>query len=140
MSQAVRGSIVDQPDGKNVTEWCKREECWNRIQALTIELPRNLETVLIQLEKPVNREANGPAAGVAPESLLRPPSEVTTIPAETWLKISRWARETGNLSPWQRSLAYSLGKLTSRGANPSDKQATQGVKILEEARRLGFTA
>jgi hypothetical protein len=60
------------------------------------------------------------------------------VPAETWFALSHWARETSSLQPWQRSLAYSLGRLVGRGAVPSEKQAKQGVVILDEALALGF--
>jgi len=30
------------------------------------------------------------------------------VPAGTWFAVSNWAKETGNLQSWQRSLAYSL--------------------------------
>jgi hypothetical protein len=40
--------------------------------------------------------------------------------------------------PWQRSLAFSLGKLASQNKAPTPKQAAQGLKIIVEAERLGF--
>ncbi len=52
--------------------------------------------------------------------------------------LSLWAKETNNLLPWQRSLAFSLGKLVNRGKTPSSKQSEHGLKILKEAKRLGF--
>ncbi len=46
----------------------------------------------------------------------------------------------GNRKPaaWQRGLAFSLGRLAGREAEPSAKQAKQGVLILDEALALGF--
>ena len=54
------------------------------------------------------------------------------------MALSSWAKETGNLQSWERSLAFNLGKLARQGRTPSRKQATQGKRILDEARRLGF--
>jgi len=52
--------------------------------------------------------------------------------------LARWAKETSNLQPWQRSLAFSLGRLAANSKSPSYKQANQGMKILQEAEQLGF--
>jgi hypothetical protein len=60
------------------------------------------------------------------------------VPAEIWFALSHWARETSNLQGWQRSLAFSLGRLASQSRQPSRKQAVQAQAILEEAARLGF--
>ena len=64
--------------------------------------------------------------------------KVAKVPAETWFRISKWAKETNNLMPWQRGLAFSLGQLAGRKREPSRKQATHGFKILKEAAKLGF--
>ena len=63
---------------------------------------------------------------------------VTSISGDDWFALSQWAKQTSNLQSWQRSLAFSLGRLLKSGAMPSRKQANQGALILAEARRLGF--
>jgi hypothetical protein len=71
------------------------------------------------------------------DALIR---EVAGYPPEMWFAIAKWAKETNTLQGWQRALAFSLGRLLSNGKGPSVKQATQGSKILAEAKRLGFRA
>lgn len=34
----VQATITRPPDGKNVTEWCKKEACWTQIKSLSIDL------------------------------------------------------------------------------------------------------
>lgn len=63
---------------------------------------------------------------------------VTSITGDDWFALSQWAKQTGNLQSWQRSLAFSLGRIVKAGSTPSRKQANQGALILEEAKRLGF--
>jgi hypothetical protein len=62
------------------------------------------------------------------------------VSSEVWFGISHWAKETQNLLPWQRALAFSLGKIAARQGEPSVKQAKRGLEILEEAQNLGFRA
>lgn len=138
VSMAVHRVIVSPPNGKNVTEWCKRKECWEKVKDLKINLAPALENELIDVSKRVS-QANGNQGVSAPnqheQNLI---DQVTAVPADIWFQISKWSKETDNLQPWQRSLAFSLGKLVSRSGNVSIKQAKHGAAILEEVRRLGF--
>ena len=128
------------PNRRNPGEWSKREECWDAFRAKQIRTPAALDAELLDTSRPVDgrRPEGGPAAPVDPqaESAIR---QVQEVFAETWFKISRWAKETGNLKPWQRSLAFSLGRLAHNHKTPSAKQAVQGVKILDEVSRRGFS-
>ncbi|MDE6056253.1 MAG: hypothetical protein K2G55_21405, partial [Lachnospiraceae bacterium] len=66
-------------------------------------------------------------------------NQISSIPADVWLAISKWAKETNNLQPWQRSIAFSIGTLLRRGKKPSVKQARQADIILMEAKRKGYS-
>ena len=63
---------------------------------------------------------------------------VAGIEAQIWFSLAAWAKDTQTLLPWQRSLSFSLGRLASTGKRPSLKQSNHGMKILNEAGRLGF--
>ena len=41
MAQAVNDHIRDT--GQNVTEYCKREECWHRLKEKSFSLPKNIQ-------------------------------------------------------------------------------------------------
>jgi hypothetical protein len=64
---------------------------------------------------------------------------ISNIQAESWFALAMWAKERGFLLPWERSLAFSLGKIAAKGVRPSDKQAVQGARIFARARELGFS-
>lgn len=38
ISREVHQVIINPPDGRNVTEWCKKESCWKSIQKIPIEI------------------------------------------------------------------------------------------------------
>jgi len=78
-------------------------------------------------------------AGTASISIDDPViAECAAIPADVWFALANWAKQTGNLSSWQRQLAFGIGTRISRGRPPSSKQAQHGKRILDEGRRLGF--
>ncbi len=138
VSIAVRNVIVSPPNGKNITEWCKRKECWEEIKELHVDLGRAIDGELIDISKKLEPDFANQGISVPNHEELRTINFVMEISADTWFEISKWAKETGNLQPWQRSLAFSIGKLVGRSASVSIKQAKHGLEMLEEVKRLGF--
>ena len=138
VSMAVHRVIVTPPNGKNVTEWCKRKECWEKIKDLNINIGSSLGGELIDVSKRAGLPNGNQGVSAPNEREQQLITVVTDVPADIWFQISKWSKETDNLQPWQRSLAFSLGKLVSRSGNVSIKQAKHGAAILEEVRRLGF--
>jgi very-short-patch-repair endonuclease len=65
-------------------------------------------------------------------------AKLEEISADGWFRLAKWAKQKNFLTPWQRRLAYSLGRLAAVGQPPSSKQAPYAVAILDQARKLGF--
>jgi hypothetical protein len=126
---AVREAMSHQPG--DIGDWCKRPECWSNLLSLQVELklPGGLEVGPSTTATPVE------ALSVADHARVE---AVSAVSPDVWFAVAKWAKETDTLLSWQRSLAFSLGVLPSRNRKPSIKQATQGRKLLMEARRLGF--
>lgn len=47
VAQVVHGIITNPPGGRNVTEWCKKEACWDRVRAAPVTLPPGLGDELL---------------------------------------------------------------------------------------------
>jgi hypothetical protein len=139
VSKHVHGHIINPPGGRNVTEWCKKEECWKQLSEISINLPGTITKELQSRDRTRRNHTNRGAS--SPDSReLKLIAEIMQVPDATWFRIAAWAKETDNLLPWQRGLSFSLGRLAKGGKEPTVKQATQGLKILKEAERLGFRA
>lgn len=141
VSRFVQQMIVNPPGGANVGEWCKKEKCWQVIRDHKYELSEALQKELVSVARPTT--STPPATGsiaslTAEEQALI--DEAAAIPAETWFALSRWAKETKNFLPWQRSLLFSVGSLVGRGQKPSIKQATHAMKAYNAALEKGFVA
>ena len=130
--------ITSPPDGQNITEWCKKEACWESFRNTSLPLPSALEGELITREQAERVRANHAVEEVRTEAEVRKAAAVSAVPAETWFEMAAWAKDTQSLAPWERSLAFSLGKLAKAERAPTRKQADHGARILEEARGLGF--
>lgn len=132
----IVNKIITQPlGGTHVGEWTKKEACWAHVAEADWTVPTTLAAELAsktQGAESGSKHREGAAAD--PDDIAR----VAAVDAETWFALSQWARETDSLQPWQRGLAYSLGRLAVRGNAPSAKQAKQGAILLDEALALGF--
>jgi hypothetical protein len=106
------------------------------VRRLDIDLPHELNEILVSTTRVARKKA------ILKDELTEDDRnnirKITEVPANLWFELSRWAKQTDNLQPHQRSIAYSMGRLVGQGKEPSRKQAWHGVQILEEARRLGF--
>lgn len=140
VSKFVQQLIVNPPGGANVGEWCKKEKCWQVIRDYQYELSEALQRELVSVARPT---ISATPATSSIDSLTTEEQalidEAAAIPAETWFALSRWAKETKNFQPWQRSLLFSVGSLIGRGQKPSIKQATHAMKAYKAAFEKGFT-
>ena len=137
VSYKVNEIITNPPNARNITEWCKRKECWDAIRVASVQLkPGFYKELVVVGQTPTNQPDKSTETPNAQE--MDSISAVSDIPAQTWFNISKWAKETNNLQAWQRSLAFSIGRILTRGSRPSQKQADHGLKIIAEAKSLGF--
>lgn len=139
VSDLVHDFIINTPGGANVSEWCKKEKCWNELKEVAFTLSQELEEELLEI-------GHNSSTKVVPtnsvdsltdeeEKLI---NQATSVSAEVWYALSRWAKETNNFQPWVRGLLFSVGSLVSRGKKPSIKQAMHAMSALEKAKIKGF--
>lgn len=86
----VREVLVDAPGNGNVTEWCKKAECWKEVKNLHIPVPRKLEKELVMAKQEIWRlnrfvldtleSAEGP---MGKWDII----EVSGIPEESWSQL-----------------------------------------------------
>jgi hypothetical protein len=133
----VRDEIVASSKGRNVTEWCKKEDCWRNLQTLAISLPATLEDELAagQPLPNVGREARSNKLRLTPqdhENIAR----VMLLRDKVWLDIHKWGTRSGQLTEKQCGIAHTFIKYAAGGwaEVPSARQAHCGVEIIAAAR------
>lgn len=137
LARQVFPVLSSPPGGGNVTEWCKKAACWKAVCDLPGRVPASLVTELSQTgvgRRPPALSGSDPGETEDSQAIAK----AEQVPPDVWMRVSAWAKETDSLQPWQRGLAYSLGRLLGRGRHPTLKQAVQGLKLLEMAERQGF--
>lgn len=139
VSKFIQQTIVNPPGGANVGEWCKKEKCWKEIKEHTYEISKQLVNELISAEKAKKEQVTDNSVELT-ENDQAIIDEAASIPASTWFELSRWAKETQNFAPWQRSIVFSVGTLIGREKKPSIKQSIQALKVYKGAIEKGFTS
>lgn len=140
-SRLIQQIIVNPPGGANISEWCKKEKCWETIKGAEYAISSKLDAELLSVARSVSVKANTSAINSVESATEEEKAKIEkacAISAATWFALSRWAKETGNFQPWQRSLLFSVGSLIGRGQKPSVKQANHALKAFQEALNKGF--
>ncbi len=145
ISRIIHSIIINAPGGANVSEWCKKTQCWDSVKSCGYQITKKLNDELIDVSTAgfVNSGSTGSSTSSfnrATEKETETINKACSIPSKTWYALSRWSKETDNFQGWQRSIVFSVGQLIARGKKPSYKQSYQALIVYDEATRKGFKA
>jgi hypothetical protein len=135
---AVQKIIVSEPNGGNISEYCKTQRCVKAIEDMTIDLDAPVASELVA--KPVVDD-NTTVLSAEPKltaEQLETIANASIISGEEWQAIAAWAKENNLLMSWQRSLMFSMANLKWRKKDPTYKQALRGLEARDKAIALGF--
>ena len=134
-SHEINEAIRISAEGRNVTEWCKKEDCWKSVRSMTLQLPSPVPLELEGHTEPGKRRGRR-ATPLTPADYENI-AECKKLNGEQWLNIHAWGIRTGLLRKWQCGIAQTLAGYAANEWNrePSHKQAKQGIAILEIARK-----
>ncbi|WP_224485415.1 AIPR family protein [Robertkochia aurantiaca] len=127
----------------NVTEYCKKKVCWEKIQdnkTIKDTIPTSLKKELINVAPPTYTNTTTSPMIKVNEKDEQTIERVKQVESAIWKKLSRWGKQTGALQTWENGICYSVGKRLSYGNEPTLKQAKNAEKIYEKAKNLGFDA
>jgi hypothetical protein len=137
----IYDEIVGSAGGKNVTEWCKKEECWRTVQTMNLHVSDEVKAILADGEAlPTVGAATGRSGGGLTDQDRENIARVMTVPAVDWINVVEASTRNESLKGWQRGIATTLASYAAEGwvRVPSKKQASHGVTILAVAEELGW--
>ena len=140
VSKIIHGIITNPPGGANVGEWCKKEKCWAVVKKCDYTVSDKLSSELADVGYTSAKATPNSSIDSLTEDEQKIIDKAAAVSAETWLALSRWAKETNNFQPWLRSMLFSVGTLVGRGRKPSIKQSKHALKALKDAGDKGFRA
>lgn len=134
----VHRAIITVAGRRNVTEVCKKDECWDHIKELALPAPDAPLPEFLDPEESDGGErpvANGKDAG---DDIAR----CMALDGRTWHQVLAWASGSGKVPSFDRKVANTLAGYADEGwrKRPSIKQARIASRVLDAAARDGVLA
>ena len=135
-SERIHTILVRPPEGiSNVTEWAKKQACWERVRNLDIDWPDAFVRGLISAEEQRNsartarreqRELYGIEAQIA----------VVRAGGKFWSDALTWGRANRLLAPGDAGILGVAARVPNK--TPTEKQSTKVIKILGKLNAEGY--
>lgn len=131
MSAVVNSHIRDT--SQNVTEYCKKEDCWAGLKEKHFLIPAKVFDEYI-------------AAGGSNHYVPTVTNEAEAIEfcqdkgAESWLALSKWLKDRNYLTPKARSQSFNMGRCLKKAKAPSVALSIPCKKIWSEAVIRGWAS
>lgn len=139
VSGVVNDDIIRPPHGiSNISEWCKKEACWTRIQARIGEVERLLapefhdrlltlddQSVEVRSARQIQKVDNG----------IEAQRQVLTVPAREWTRINQALLEKNLLTPKEAGVLKIAMQIPAK--LPTEKQCIVLLGVLDRGRAEG---
>jgi hypothetical protein len=131
-------NVIVTPQGgfQNVTEWCKKEICWQRVRDLEIPLVEDLGNELVGREEEVAVKKTA-AKEQAMMSSIQVQAMVVELGPSYWQSAQAFGRQKGLLSPDEASIMSVAAGMPRK--LPTEKQCTRLATIKTRLEEEGFT-
>jgi hypothetical protein len=140
-SHSVADAIVQAAGSRNISEWCKKADCWKQIQKLPFQWPDQMPRELTR----VVREGGG--WGIKPNEIrvavdpedMDASRRCRELNPTDWIRILEWGTSSGRLDPNQRELVSDIATLAAGGwvKELTSKRAREGRSIINAALESG---
>lgn len=130
--------LTETAGGRNVTEWSKREECWEGFKSKKIVIPalaRARRKAPVAPESESSGTKQGAREKLPWQELF---NEIQKLRMEAWDSLSAWGKETGNLEPWQQTLCINFRAKLERGKKPKVPECETMLELFDAACGKGF--
>lgn len=123
----------------NVTEWCKKEICWQRAQKEKWTITNEFLETLIEKENE-KQEIKQEIKNRKVENELNLEIEVVKLGACYWRNLLLWGSQRGILTSVEKSVLKIASNFERTGKIPSTKQCMLLLKIKDKAYDEGYSS
>ncbi|SEH04942.1 AIPR protein [Candidatus Venteria ishoeyi] len=136
MAETINSAIQIPPQGiTNVTEWCKRESCWLRIQHIQQDIPEQLKHDLLTKDENKQKESNAKTIQDT-DNNIQNQTYVVEKGSAFWNKILDWSEVHSIFSPKEIDILNAARKIPSK--IPTERQSLKLMDIEQKALDDGF--
>lgn len=138
----VNDDIVHPPAGiSNISEWCKKDQCWTRLQGtldkLEAALPSEFFEDLLSLEEQ-GEERKDAKVNQKIDNGIEAQKRIFDIPAHQWGTIMQELGRKRVLTPKETGVLQIAVQMPAK--IPTEKQCLVLIGVLEKARNEGLVA
>jgi hypothetical protein len=138
--------IVQSALSRNVTEWCKKEGCWEKIKAASLPRPDidppefSSACTTDELTDAVPDETRLEALDDDLGDATDPVEICCRLDKTQWIRIIEWAVKSRTVPEFDLKVAHTIQGYSLLGwqNRPSLKQARIGLRVIEAAQRAGL--
>lgn len=137
LSEKVFYKITD-PTRKviNVTQWCKKIECWDEVKKISFQLPSKLKYCLVTLDEMKKAERSAKKEQKITND-IDAQMEIVKYPVDVWKRLSEFATRRNLVTP-SDVVALSIAcRMPTK--IPNSYQSKKLLLILKNATDEGFT-
>ena len=139
-AKLVNDDITNPEAGiSNVTEWCKKELCWSRLQGkingLDKLLPKRFRDELISTTKIAEEKKSARKTQIIDNGIVAQ-KKVLEISGPKWQSLLHKAQEKGLLTPKETGILQIAAQIP--GKIPSEKQSKILVGVLDRVEQEGI--
>ncbi|MCR9283523.1 MAG: AIPR family protein [Rhodobacteraceae bacterium] len=130
--------ITTPPDGvRNMSEWAKKQACWERFRKTGLAYPEGLKDLLISLEDARSEDDEVKDDAELTKS-VEDQAKVFEFGAKFWQEARDWGRRHKLLSPSEYGVLDTCSKIPGR--IPTERQTTFALQVLSKLEQNGFGA
>lgn len=131
----IQQFIITAPKGRNVSEYCKKKECWDKLCQENIALQGNLREAFSAASK---RKITGNFKEELTDLANSGAISVNKMSPEDWERLADWGMETRHLYPKQRSIVKKIYSNLKAGKYCSSDLMDDALQIIAIAKDCGF--
>ena len=138
LSMIVRDHIKDTT--YNVTEYCKKEECWNKLKS---KKPKFSDFTKKHFSKIKDGDLEEFEEVIQQREQKKKELKDSIAPylkdADKWFALAKWGAQTKFLQPYQNSMSFTVGRKIANKQEISEKLLFQAKKIIKIAQQKGYS-
>jgi AIPR protein len=127
LARKVHEVITHPPGNANITEWCKKEQCWNTVKSIKCDIPSGI------LAAPTDRKSKRRSGAMKPDENDQEP-----LMSSVWGALAAWAEATQQFAARDRHILTAIATLAQLGRKPAKADLESGLRLLARAKELGF--
>ena len=127
--------VSDDRPVANVTEWAKREQCWETVQAMSVALPEDFIDELVSGDQ-VRSTKKSARMQQRVDDGIQVQAAALAVPRDEWLAIQRFAERRKLLTPTEAGILELVTR--PNPGIPSERQAARLMELRQRVSASGY--